>query len=298
MKILFIGSVDFSKSALKKIIDMKENVVGVVCKNSLKFNSDFYDLSLIAKKNKIPYIYVKNINSEDSVIWIKEKEPDVIYCFGWSQIIKSNILKIPRLGVIGFHPAEIPFNKGRHPLIWALFLGLNSTASTFFFMDEGADTGDILSQVNVPILPNDDAESLYYKITKIALSQIEEFTSELKTNNYQRIPQTKNIGNFWRKRGIEDGHIDWRMSSLAIYNLVRALTKPYVGAHITIDENNIKIWKVEIIEKDFQGSNLEPGKVIKINEKENTFDVKSYDGIIRVLKHDINDMTIIGEYLK
>ncbi len=297
MRILYIGSVEFSKYALEKIIGMKENIVGVVCKESSKVNSDFSDLGIIANQNNIPFFYTKNINSEETENWIKRQKPDVIYCFGWSQIIKANILNIPRLGIVGFHPAAIPNNRGRHPLIWALFLGLQSTASSFFFMDEGADTGDILSQREIMISNDDDAESLYQKVSKTALQQIEELTMELKNNRYKRIQQKKNSGNTWRKRSVIDGKIDWRMGSKAIYNLVRSLTKPYVGAHITIGENDYKIWKVKEIEHDESIINYEPGKVLKIDIENNTIDVKAYDGIIRIVEHEIGDLSIIGGYL-
>jgi methionyl-tRNA formyltransferase len=63
------------------------------------------------------------------------------FCLGWSNLLKAEILKAAPLGVIGFHPAALPANRGRHPLIWALGLGLDETATTFFFMDKGADRG-------------------------------------------------------------------------------------------------------------------------------------------------------------
>ena len=61
----------------------------------------------------------------------------------------NRILDLAPLGIIGFHPAALPRNRGRHPIVWALVLGLEETASTFFFMDKGADTGDILSQEKI-----------------------------------------------------------------------------------------------------------------------------------------------------
>ena len=81
MRILFIGSVEFSKSALLKLISMDENIVGVICKKSSKFNSDFFDLGIIAKKSRIPYLYTPDINSDETERWIKLNNPDVIYCF-------------------------------------------------------------------------------------------------------------------------------------------------------------------------------------------------------------------------
>ena len=63
-----------------------------------------------------------------------------------------------------FSPGLTPQNRGRHPIIWTLALGLCETGSTFFFMDEGADSGDILSQKKITILPEDNAGSLYQKL--------------------------------------------------------------------------------------------------------------------------------------
>jgi methionyl-tRNA formyltransferase len=70
------------------------------------------------------------------------------------------------MGVAGYHPTKLPMNRGRHPLIWALALRLKNSVSTFFFMNEGADSGDILSQVDFKILYQDDAQSLYDKTIK------------------------------------------------------------------------------------------------------------------------------------
>ena len=70
-------------------------------------------------------------NEAEQISFITEKSPDVIYCFGWSHILSKKILKLPPYGVVGFHPAELPNNRGRHPIVWALFLGLKKTASTF-----------------------------------------------------------------------------------------------------------------------------------------------------------------------
>ena len=100
------------------------------------------------------------------------------------------LLNLPPLGVIGFHPTALPQNRGRHPLIWSLVLGLNETASSFFFMDEGPDTGDLISQVKVPIHQDDDANCLYKRITKVAMGQIREFVPLLasgKLSEYLKI---------------------------------------------------------------------------------------------------------------
>ncbi len=127
-------------------------------------------------------------------------------------------------------------------------------------MDAGADSGDILSQREVVIDDNDDARSLYNKVTETALEQIEEFLPQLKAEKFQRKKQDQQATNVWRKRGSADGKIDWRMSALSIHNLVRGLTKPYVGAHFIINGQEVKVWKTLVINN--VPKNIEPGKVI------------------------------------
>lgn len=293
MKILFIGTVEFSYKALEKIIELDANIVGVCTKKLSSFNSDFVDLIPLCQKNKIPCHLVDNINSKENIEWIKTLDLDIIFCFGWSSLIKKELLNLPRMGVVGYHPAALPQNRGRHPLIWALALGLKKSASTFFFMEEGADDGDILSQEEFDILYEDDAKSLYRKVSNVALGQIEEFLPKLQNNNFQKIQQNHNKANVWRKRGKYDGKIDFRMSSNAIYNLVRALTKPYVGAHIEYKGQDISIWKVEEVE--FSKNNIEFGKVLKSDTKSIT--IKTYDSAIKITEHNFKEIPKVGEYL-
>lgn len=293
MKIFFIGTVEFSFSALTKLVEMGADVVGVASKKQSQFNTDYADLAIICERNHIPIFHPDNINSAESVSVIRELKPDVIYCFGWSSLIKDELLSIPHLGVVGFHPARLPMNRGRHPIIWALALGLEETASTFFFMDTGADSGPIISQVIIPIEYGDDARLLYNKITKAALIQIENFTQSLTKGEFEKKEQRHELSNSWRKRGLKDGCVDFRMSSRAIYNLVRALTKPYIGAHVEIDGIVIKIWKVEECKSDLH--NLECGKVIESTGK--VFVVKTYDGAIRVVEHEFINIPSLGSYL-
>ena len=293
MKVLLIGTVEFSLKTLEKLIDLKVDLIGVCTKEASTFNSDFADLKPLCIANKIPYLTVDDINSRDSIQWITVLNPDVIFCFGWSSLIKKEILNIAPMRVVGFHPAKLPMNRGRHPLIWALALGLKESASTFFFMDEGADSGDMLSQVDFEISYQDDARSIYNKVIDIALCQIEEFIPKLEKNNFTRIRQNNQHSNSWRKRNELDGEIDFRMNSRSIYNLTRALTKPYVGAHIKFNETNYSVWKVKE-SNDFQ-ENIEPGKVLRVFDK--IFVVKSYDGAIEIIEHDFKEMPKVGEYL-
>lgn len=293
MKIVFIGTVEFSEKMLLKLVDIKAEIVGLITKEKSIFNADFVDLTPICKKNNIPYIYSSDVNSKETINWIKSLNPDVIFCFGWSSLIKKELLNLTKLGIIGYHPTELPQNRGRHPLIWALVLGLEQTASTFFFMDEGADSGDILSQELIKIDYDDDAGTLYSKMNKIAEKQIEKIYNDLKNNTYKRIKQDDSKANYWRKRNKQDGVINFKMSSRTIYNLVRALTRPYVGSHLLYNDEEIKVWKVREVQCKIQ--NIEPGKVIE--KKDNAITIKTADSAIKILEHEFKILPEVGEYL-
>ena len=293
MKIFFIGTVEFSKCALAKLIEMEAQIVGVATKAHSPFNADFADLTPLCKEANIPYRFVNNINDEEVISWIRSLCPDIVFCFGWSELLKRELLHLAPMGVVGFHPAALPANRGRHPIIWALALGLEETASNFFFMDEGADSGDILSQEFIKIEYLDDAQSLYLKIVDTAMRQIEKLVPELKKGTYKRIPQDHSMANTWRKRTKDDGKIDFRMSSYSIYNLVRALTKPYVGAHVVYNGKEYKVWKSK--EKKSKAVNMEPGKVLAVEN--NIITVKAGDGAVDLIEHDFENIPLVGEYL-
>ena len=294
IKILFIGTVEFSFKALQTLFENKFEITGIIKKKESKFNSDFYDLSTIAKENNIPIIYRTKDNVNELVSFINLNKSDVIYCFGWSHILPTSILSIPKYGVIGFHPAELPNNRGRHPIIWALFLGLKQTASTFFVMDEGTDTGDIISQEKIKI-SDDNANSLYNKIIDKALKQIISFTINLEINKgvIDKIEQDKTEGNSWRKRNKNDGKIDFRMHGISIVNLVKSLNKPYVGAHVELMDKEVKIWEVRV--EVCELNNHEPGKVLLIENNEIL--VKTYDGAVRLIDHEFKNNIKVGQYL-
>jgi methionyl-tRNA formyltransferase len=294
MKIIFIGSVEFSLSALKKIVEIGGNVVGVCTLKASLFNSDFCDLSKYSNENNIPCCYVDDINSEESIKWISKFSPDVIFCFGWSRLLKEEILSIAPIGVVGFHPSALPANRGRHPIIWALTLGLKNTSSTFFFMDSGVDSGDILSQFSIDISDFDDARSLYDKVASTALTQIEQFIPLLADRNFPRHKQDNSRANTWRRRSRKDGLIDWRMNADSIHNTVRALTKPYEGAEFHYNNLCYKLWKTELVLLAFD--NIEPGKVIDIDNLHLPV-IKCGNFAIKLVETDPKLIVLKGTYL-
>jgi len=293
MRIVFIGSVYFSLKMLEQLIEMNADIVGVCTRKNLSINSDHSDLSSYCELNKIPWIYSDDVNSPNTLSWIRDLRPDIILCFGWSQLLKENLLKIPEFGVIGFHPSQLPINRGKHPIIWALVLGLEETGSTFFKMDLGIDNGEIISQKNIRISTDDNASTLYEKIIRVAQVQLIDLLANIKQGKLILRKQHNSPSNYWRKRTIADGLIDWRMAAISIHNLVRGLSSPYPGAHFLYKGLAIKVWKTEI--SPVSATNIEPGKILEVTDRCTI--VKCGIGAICLIDTDPHFTPTSGEYL-
>ena len=261
MRVVFIGSVEFSESLLRHVLELGVSVVGVCTLKDSRINSDHHDLGPIARQNGIPLLYVSDVNSGETFDWIQDRQADVIFCFGWSRLIASNLLTTTPLGVLGYHPTMLPKNRGRHPIIWALVLGLQKTGSTFFFMNEHVDAGDIVSQSEVEIDYQDDARTLYDKLLSNAKDQLTDLVPQLAAGDYLRQKQDDSQSNLWRKRSIDDGLIDWSLPAESIRNLVRGLTRPYVGAHFLFRDQIIRLWKCEV--NNWSEEEAVPGQILE-----------------------------------
>jgi methionyl-tRNA formyltransferase len=294
MKIVFVGTVKFSEILLKKMVSIKAKVAHVITKRASKFNSDFVDLGPVCRKFNISYSYAGSINLKKNIKLIRDIAPDVVFCFGWSELLESELLAIPKIGVVGYHPALLPQNRGRHPLIWALALGLRETGSTFFFMNKCADSGAIISQRKVKISYRDDASSLYTKMALSAAKQLEDFLPLLASQKIIKTKQDWSRATYWRKRTVNDGLIEWRMSSFSIYNLVRALARPYPGAHFMYKGREVKVWLAREV-KSSGYANIEPGKVMQAYSKRR-FLIKTGDNCI-LIKVDADLLINKGDYL-
>lgn len=292
MKILFIGCVKSSECFLKAIYHQtKAEIVGVVTKVKSNFNSDHMALNEFCGKYNIDWIDYKDNNQ--LLQWVREKKPDIIYCFGWSYLLPNKIFSIPPLGSVGYHPTLLPKNRGRHPIIWTIVLGLKETGSTFFYLNDLPDSGEILSQKKIILESNEDANSLYEKLLLIGEQQVVEMTNRIMNRTIIPIKQNEQQATYWRRRSKKDGEIDWRMNAKVILQLIRALTKPYVGAHFKYNDSEIIVWSAEIIEKDIY--HMEPGKIIYADET--TFIIKTADKFLKILEFEGKFIPKEGQYL-
>ena len=242
----------FSHALLSKILEKNFDVKMIFTYNDSKkiFYSDFSSFDSISSKYDIPLQKVNNINDIENIELIKKIKPDLILVLGWSQLLKSEILSIPNIAVIGSHPTELPKYRGRAPIPWTILKELKESALTFFYIDEGIDDGDILDQEKFFITEKDDSTSLYHKMTEIGKKMIIKNLGKFENNCATRTKQLQsNFIETWKKRTPEDGFVDWSKTSKDIHKLIRASTFPYPGAFTFFKQSKITIWKSSIIEQ-------------------------------------------------
>ncbi len=283
MRIVFIGAVEFSRFCLAEVLKNGGNVVGVFApsEQAARGNADRAELAPLASQAGVPFFEFSKIKDPATIGQISGLRPDVIFAWGLSQLIPPELLAIPPMGCLGLHPTLLPQNRGRHPLIWALVDGLPQSGLTFFYLDDGADSGDILWQKPFPIELEDDAASLYRKVERLAADAIAEFLPQLERGTAPRTPQDHTQATYRRKRGEADGLIHWEAPSLRIYNLIRALTHPYVGAHTCVDGRKIILWRARMVEPA-AGVPLdaEPGTIIACSP--GSLLVRTGDGLVEI----------------
>lgn len=195
------------------------------------FNSDYRDLAVVAAAHGLPALRVADINAPATVAQLRAWSPDVMFVLGWPQLVRREARDIARLGSIGAHPTLLPEARGRHPLIWALVEGRTRGGLTFFRLDDGADSGDVVWQRPFDIGILDDAGDLYHRVQALERVAIAELVPALENGTLAAMPQDETRASYRRRRSEVDGEIDWRAPTLVAYNLIRALARPYPGAH-------------------------------------------------------------------
>ena len=197
-------------------------------------------LDQIAQKNDTELLKINHINDVEVIEKIKEKEIDWLFIIGWSQIANLEVINAPKFGVIGAHPTLLPEGRGRAAIPWAIIKGLNQTGVTFFKMDLGVDTGEILAQQIIPIEERETATTLYKKVDKAHVSLFLDTLPKLISGNYSLQNQDESKATYWEGRTPADGEIKSTMTPEEVDRLVRATTHPYPGAFY-YNEQGVKV---------------------------------------------------------
>lgn len=216
----------------------------------------FQSVRELAERTGIPCL-TSDINEPANVATVREITPDFIFSFYYRNMIRPEVLAIPRLGALNLHGSWLPRYRGRVPVNWSVINGETETGATLHHMVEKPDAGDIVDREKVPIAFTDTALDVFTRVTEAAVTIMARSYPLLVAETAPRIPMNLGEGSYFGGRRPADGLIDWSRPAVAIYNLVRGVTHPYPGAFTWLDGKKVVVWSAWPLD-----GNAEPGVVV------------------------------------
>ncbi len=215
-----------------------------------------------ARERGIPVSTPDDVNAPGEVARIAALAPDFLLSLYFRSLIKPALLAVPRRGALNLHGSLLPRYRGRAPTNWALVNGETETGVTLHYMDAQPDHGDIVMQRRVAIDFGDTAETLFRKVAAEERHLLREALPLLAAGAAPRVPQDDSAASCFGRRTPADGRIDWSWPALRIYNLVRAVTRPYPGAFTTLGGKKLFIWWGVPVERRPDETAAAPGTVL------------------------------------
>jgi methionyl-tRNA formyltransferase len=247
MKIAFCTCVQIGLSCIESVYEIggRFDLFISLHDHKAKKKSGRIYLDQVANEKKVPLLKVNHINDEEVISALKQHDIDWLFIIGWSQIASKQVIETPKMGAIGAHPTLLPKGRGRAAVPWAILKGLDKTGVSFFKMDEGVDTGEILGQYEIPLSSSETATDLYDKVNEAHTHLIQQIWPDLVSGNLVGQVQNESQATYWEGRKPEDGLIKpEEMSLMEVDRLVRATTRPYPGAYIELSSGQKKvIWR-------------------------------------------------------
>ncbi|MFQ9726619.1 MAG: methionyl-tRNA formyltransferase [Clostridium perfringens] len=306
MKIVFMGTPDFSVPSLKKMIE-KYNVSAIVTQPDKPSGRgkkvSISPIKEVGLSNKIPIFQPEKIRTDSVIInKLKELKPDFIIVVAYGQILTKEILDIPRLGCICLHASLLPMYRGSAPINWCLINGETKTGNTTILMDTGIDTGDMLMRSEVEISESMTAGELYNLLKINGAELLEETINGIIAGKICGVKQPNDGSSYVKMLNKQIAKIDWNDSSTNIHNLIRGLSSwPY---------KNINSWPTaytyykDIPFKIFKSKSLEaniidpPGYIIDANDEGIKVATKNGILIIEILQFPGGKPLEVKEFLK
>lgn len=254
MRILFLGTPDFAVAALERIVGTDNEVVGVVTQPDRKRNRgevSFCPVKQFAVEKGIKVYQYESIRKE-GVEDIKAINPDIMITCAFGQIISQEILDIPKYGVINIHASLLPKYRGSSPIQWCLVNGESKTGVTIMRTALAVDSGDILLQKEIDILPEENAGELFDRLAVLGGQAIVEALKIIADGRAVYTPQQESQATHYPMISKEDGKIDWSKSAREVFNKMRGFT-PWPSAFTTLDGKLFKILKCVVSDKIFDG---------------------------------------------
>ncbi len=266
MSNVFISMNRFGHTLLQTLINEHVPIAMIYTlhpKNA-KTISDYHDFRPLARRHRIPLKHVTHIREAKEEM--KTLRPQHIFVFGWSQILDTDFLTIPTHGVVGSHPSLLPKNRGRAAIPWHIINGEKNGGLTFFYIDEGCDSGDIIAQKKFPIGPRDTATDYYELIEKAGKKILTHLAPKIRGGKQLPSRKQKNEkATYLNKRTFEDGRIKWGEGAQGIDRLVRALSAPYPRAWTTYGKKTLSVSAGKPVRTKIRSGT--PGQVVGMNKR-------------------------------
>ncbi|MFL6501026.1 MAG: methionyl-tRNA formyltransferase [Candidatus Udaeobacter sp.] len=269
MRIVFIGTGEIGIPTLGALLDSEHEIVGIVTQPDKPVGREQRIEPPPLKKTLIrrprppgaPILQPAKIKDPQTIEEIRRLAPDVIVVVAYGQILPRDVLQIPRLACLNLHASLLPRWRGAAPIQAAIAAGDSETGITVMYMDEGLDTGDIVLQRNIEILPNDTGGSLHDRLAQIAPETLLESLRLLRAGNAPRVSQNNARATYAPKLKREHGQIDWFESAEAIERKVRAYN-PWPGAFTKLGRGNLKIFSASVVDLNGQ-----PGEILRSDKE-------------------------------
>lgn len=271
MRIILFGEDSFTAIVLQSLIDSKHEVVKVYC--PLYDNKIHKRLQLVAEKNNIEFIQVNDVKSVEFIHELASLGPDVIAICHFQKLIAKEIINIPKFGCLNLHPSLLPHYRGMAPQHWPIINGDLFTGITVHFIDEGVDTGNIIIQKRMEILPNEYVSDLQSRMKSVYSTVYVEALEKI-ADTSSHIEQKHLKGSYYGRLKVKDCIIDESFNINQAYNLIRGVSFPYYGARF----GQYILWTAEIFNYD---ANDELG-FLAYNEKEAI--LKLNDGTLKITR--------------
>ncbi|MBW1797854.1 MAG: methionyl-tRNA formyltransferase [Deltaproteobacteria bacterium] len=285
-KIIFMGTPDFAVPSLKALVKNGHKVLSVVTqpdrpkgRGRKLFPSP---VKQVAQEYGIKILQPEKASDGQFCDTIHSLEPDLLIVVAFGQILKNNLLMIPRWGALNIHASLLPKYRGAAPIHWAILNNETKTGLTAMRMDEGLDTGPVLLQEEVVILEHETAGSLHDRLAGMSGDFIIKTLKGLAENRLKEMHQDPNEATYATKIDRGMSLIKWDRPANAISGLIRALD-PWPGAFTTLEGKEIKLFSSRVTGKE--AHDAVPGRVA--GQSEGVLLVETGKGLIEIMELQI-----------
>ena len=282
MKIVFMGTPDFSVGSLEALIKAGHEITAVVTQpdkqKGRSLEMSFSPVKECALKYGIPVFQPERIKRPEAVETLKTFEADIFVVVAFGQILSKEILDMPKFGCINIHASLLPKYRGAAPIQWAIIQGEKETGVTLMQMDEGLDTGAMLAKCVVPIEATDTGESLFDKLALAGAKLLIDTLPAVEAGTLNPQPQKDEESCYARMIKKEMGRLDWKKSAAELERLVRGLNS-WPSAFTYLNGKTLKIWEAAVEEGN---STKKPGEVAEVTKE--AIKVQTGEGLL-VLKN-------------